>query len=97
MRNSVLGLLTRGLCITAAVEASNKQSPRLLLGDSVLFPHPMLRCNLWIHPSFGSLMRLRLYFLLSLFYFLFSHDCFGLVVCSPGPWSTTHSVRPLAT
>ena len=62
MQNSVLGLLTRGLQITAAVEASNKQSPRLLLGDSVLLPHPMLRCNLWIHPSFGSLMQLHLYF-----------------------------------
>ena len=42
--------------ITAAVETSSRQSPRLLLGDSVMLPHLMLHYNLWNLTSFGSLM-----------------------------------------
>ena len=40
---------------TAAVETSSRQSPRLLLGDSVMLPRLMLHYNLWKLTSSGSL------------------------------------------
>ena len=52
----------------AAVETSSRQSPRLLLGDSVMLPHLMLHYNLWKPTSFGSLI---LRYLVLYFYFFF--------------------------
>src|SRR5258705_5867615 len=55
IQNVVEGVTEVTFTVTAAAESSKRQSPRLLLGDSVLILHLMLRYNLWHPPSFGSL------------------------------------------